>query len=52
MKLAMRTLERLGDYLQRDLNGRHADQQMARDPLVVLEQFAKDGRLPKLYRQH
>jgi len=52
IKLAMKTLERLGDYLQRDFNGRHADQQMARDPLVVLEQFAKDGRLPELYRQH
>lgn len=52
IKLAMRTLERLGDYLQRDINGRHADQQMARDRLVVLEQFATDGRLPELYRQH
>ena len=52
IKLAMRTMERLGDYLQRDFNGRHADQQMARDPLVVLEQFAADERLPELYRQH
>lgn len=52
IKLATRTLERLGDYLQRDINGRHAHQQMARDPFVILELFATDVRLPERYRQH
>lgn len=36
-RVAFRTLDRLGEYLERDITGRHADQLMTKDPLTILE---------------
>ena len=51
-RMAVDALSHLAHYLRSDQRGKQADLFMARDPLSILQHFAKDERLPQLFREN
>ena len=51
-KNAYRTLDGLAAYLERDIAGSKAHRVMQRDPMLVLEQFAEEVRIPAKFREY
>jgi hypothetical protein len=51
-RMAFKTLDALGEYLERHITGRRADQFMVNDPLQILRHFADDPRVPEQFRRH